>query len=72
MGHHAERHRDRLYPGVAVAPVLDGGQAEPGADAVGADAVVAQVQAIGAAVAVVVHGLDHRDAVPSRDADHPR
>ena len=68
VGHHAQRDRHGLGTRVAVAAVLHGRQPEPGADAVGADVAVAQVQAVGAAVPVVVHGLDDGDAVL---AGHP-
>ena len=66
-----DRDRDGLDPGVAVAPVPHAGQAQPGADAVRADAALAQVEPVDAAVAIGVDGVDDRNAVLGRHADHP-
>ena len=66
------RHDRALRPGAAVAAVHDRGQRERPAPAVVADVAVAEVEPGGADLAVVVHRLDHRQAVGVRGAHDPR
>ena len=62
---HGQRggHHRALRAGAAVAGVHDRGQRERAAAAVVADVAVAEVQRVGADLAVVVHGVDDRQAV---------
>ena len=73
VGHHAERDRDGLEPGVAVAAVLHGRAARAGCRRSRCRRWPSRrCSAVGAAVPVVVHRLDDRDAVLARHAHDRR